>query len=137
MDKLAAEEENGIEYFSSFSPPFFLQWKGMRIIDKQKKVKSPTRCKIFKSAPILQDVLCVWVGGGVKGMQKRNGVVVPLLRQRAQMVSWPYSALGWGSASRRLQRSSVPSHGVHFCSPLKKTAEREEGVLRTRRAQTS
>ncbi|KAI4832248.1 hypothetical protein KUCAC02_015222, partial [Chaenocephalus aceratus] len=32
----------------------------------------------------------------------------------------PSSALGWGCASRRPQRSAVPSHGVHLSSPTER-----------------
>lgn len=41
---------------------------------------------------------------------------------------WPFSALGWGGASRRPQWSSMLSHGVHFSSPLKETADGGGGV---------
>lgn len=41
------------------------------------------------------------------------------------MAGWPSLALGWGGASRRPQRSDMLSHGVHFSSLLKETADGE------------
>lgn len=114
------------------------RWKEMEIdrrTDRQTERGgiSSTLRKSFHSALPLRAVLLVVVHVCVKGcVEKKWGSYPPPQTKGAD--GWPSSALGWGGASRRLRRSAVPSHGVHFSSPLKETADRG-ALLITRRVQ--
>lgn len=118
-------KRNGCPMYPIF-PSFFLNMerdRENRQTDGERDGISSTLKKIFNYSPLSWPVLLVAVPVCVKGcVEKKRGSYPPPWTKGAD--GWPDSGLGWGGASRRLRRSAGPSHGVHFSSSLKETADR-------------